>query len=68
MDLMIEEFKELEENKNNLKEDEDPVVFFGLHKERTANVYTMWKVIEKEIDLGNDEDNEIHNLSCFGKG
>lgn len=54
MDLMIEEFKELEKNKNNLKEDEDPVVFFGLHKERTANVYTMWKVIEKEIDLGND--------------
>ena len=57
MDLLVEEFKESEKNvvtgtccrrKVQIKDDEAEVVLFGLHKERTANVYTKWKVIEYE--------------------
>ena len=57
MDLLVEELKESEKNvvtgtccrrKVQIKDDEAEVVLFGLHKERTANVYTKWKVIEYE--------------------
>ena len=55
MHILIEELKDLEER----KDEEDPVAFFGLHKEKVASVYTKWKVIEGELE---DVDEETKKL------
>ena len=51
MDLIIEEFKELVIEEKEKEDDQCKVVLFGLHKEKTANVFTKWKLLENEIQI-----------------
>ena len=56
MDILVVELIELERKK---KDDEEEAVYFGLHKERTANVYAKWKIIEEDIKV---DDEESYNI------
>ena len=68
MALIVREFGELERendveqtcfplNKCRRRDKEDEVehAFFGLHTDRTANIYTKWKINEGEFEVSDEK-------------
>ena len=47
MDLLIEEYKEID--KHNYHQDED--VYFNLHKKKVATLYLKWKVMDNQYQV-----------------